>query len=371
MMKNSSAVCAVKNTNRNLAMDGIRGMAVLIVFLSHTSGRDQALIPLLQFNGIGHVGVYLFFVLSGNLLATNLIDEWHKSGSISIKNFLIRRFFRIAPLYYLVLTMVFLYQKLTNQFYPSYLHIDGGWGGYIKHLFFIKGDGVFWTLPTEFVFYFILPWLVILYLRKGNIVFWTLFGFAILYFLWFCLILQQIIPPILALKVVEITHYSQFLDVFLCGVLASFVQQNEIVRKVCVQHVKLIDIVAIYVLVITLLFTFAMISFNFFGLERPFYSLRWASLGYGIIFAFIISAALLNGVTCKVFEIKSLRFLGVVGFSWYLIHFFVLQMVNHFFYFPAPFKFILSACALVALSSFLYVFVEKPFIKFGKRLTER
>ena len=351
--------------NRNLAMDGIRGLAVLIVFLSHTSGRDQSLSPLLQFNGIGHVGVYLFFVLSGYLLASTLIDEWYRNGSISVKNFLIRRFFRIAPLYYFVLVIVFLYQQITSQFYSSYLHINNGLVGFIKHLFFIKGDGVFWTLPTEFIFYLILPWLVILGLRKGKSAYYFLSGCALVYFFWFLLILQHIIPETLALKLVGISHNSQFLDVFLCGVLASFAQRNKFLAEVFRQNVKIIDRVAVYGLLMTLLLTFAMVSFNFLGLERPFYGLRWASLGYGLIFAFIILATSLNGAVCKIFETKVLRLLGIVGFSWYLIHFFVLQVVNHFSLSP-PLKFTLSTFLLVVLSSVLYVFIE-----IGKKFTQR
>ena len=159
-------------------------------------------------------------------------------------------------------------------------------------------------------------------------------------------------------------------DVFLCGVLASFAQRNKFLAEVFRQNVKIIDRVAVYGLLMTLLLTFAMVSFNFLGLERPFYGLRWASLGYGLIFAFIILATSLNGAVCKIFLTKVLRLLGIVGFSWYLIHFFVLQVVNHFSLSP-PLKFTLSTFLLVVLSSVLYVFIEKPFIEIGKKFTQR
>lgn len=168
----------------------------------------------------------------------------------------------------------------------------------------------------------------------------------------------------------EISHNSQFLDVFLCGVLAAFAQRNKFLAEVFRQNVKIVDRVAVNGLLMTLLLTFAMVSFNFLGLERPFYGLRWASLGYGLIFAFIILATSLNGAVCKIFETKVLRFLGIVGFSWYLIHFFVLQIVNHFSLSP-PLKFTLSTFLLVVLSSVLYVFIEKPFIEIGKKFTQR
>ena len=370
MIKLSDNFIKSNDVNRSSAMDGVRGLAVLIVFLSHPSGRDQALSPMLQFHGIGQVGVYLFFVLSGYLLASNLIDEWNKTGSISIKNFLIRRFFRIAPLYYFVLASVFLYQLSTNITYPSYLHIDDGVLGFIKHLLFFKGDGVFWTIPTEFIFYLVLPWLVIFGLEKGMLAYYILATVAILYFLWFLLITVNLVPSAWALKLVQIKHSSQFLDVFICGVLAAFTQKNALIIQFFKENTWLVDRIATFVLVTTLLLTFAMISFKFLNLDRLFYSLRWASLLYGLVFAFVIMTVSLNGIICKIFEIKVLRFLGVVGFSWYLIHLLVLQIVNSFSFAP-PIKFLLSTLLLVVFTSFLYTFVEKPFMRVGKKLTTR
>ena len=45
------------------ALDGLRGLAVLIVFLSHTSNDGVFLLPSANFSGIGKSGVFLFFVL--------------------------------------------------------------------------------------------------------------------------------------------------------------------------------------------------------------------------------------------------------------------------------------------------------------------
>ena len=55
-------------------IDGVRGIAVLIVFFSHSAGRKMYLHPNLDFSGIGHVGVYLFFCLSAYLLASKLFS---------------------------------------------------------------------------------------------------------------------------------------------------------------------------------------------------------------------------------------------------------------------------------------------------------
>src|SRR6218665_2303652 len=59
--------------NRQSSLDGIRGTAALIVLLSHTSLAGQTLAPWLNFGGTGHVGVYLFFVLSAYLVTLSFI----------------------------------------------------------------------------------------------------------------------------------------------------------------------------------------------------------------------------------------------------------------------------------------------------------
>lgn len=107
---------------RQPALDGLRGIAVLIVFLSHSSGRGIQIAPWLNFHGIGHVGVYLFFVLSGFLLTRNLVEGQ------PVGTFLVRRFFRIAPLYYLVLIATFIHQAFFGIDIKT-LYINKGFEG--------------------------------------------------------------------------------------------------------------------------------------------------------------------------------------------------------------------------------------------------
>src|SRR5512138_1611953 len=77
------------------SLDGIRGIAALMVFLSH--GAFPNLIP-------GGFGVTIFFFLSGHLITTLLRREYAATGSISLRNFYLRRVYRILPPMYLVLT---------------------------------------------------------------------------------------------------------------------------------------------------------------------------------------------------------------------------------------------------------------------------
>jgi peptidoglycan/LPS O-acetylase OafA/YrhL len=79
------------------ALDGIRAVAVGMVILAHSPG--QGLLHYL----CGWNGVTIFFVLSGYLITTLGLREERRAGAFDFRSFLIRRLFRIMPLYALIL----------------------------------------------------------------------------------------------------------------------------------------------------------------------------------------------------------------------------------------------------------------------------
>src|SRR5580658_4061441 len=85
-------------------LDGVRGIAILIVIL-HNSLYKFPSLPLQSLFSYGWMGVDLFFVLSGFLITGILIDT--KQSKFYFKNFYARRCLRILPLYYLVLFFMF------------------------------------------------------------------------------------------------------------------------------------------------------------------------------------------------------------------------------------------------------------------------
>jgi peptidoglycan/LPS O-acetylase OafA/YrhL len=69
------------------ALDGVRGVAVLAVVGYHADYLPRD----------GPLGVDIFFVLSGFLITTLLLQEWHENGSISLRLFFARRALRLFP----------------------------------------------------------------------------------------------------------------------------------------------------------------------------------------------------------------------------------------------------------------------------------
>lgn len=75
---------------RRPALDGLRGVAVLLVLVCHVVDRDRLL-------GLGSAGVTLFFVLSGFLITSLLLEEHERSGRVDLPGFYRRRALRLLP----------------------------------------------------------------------------------------------------------------------------------------------------------------------------------------------------------------------------------------------------------------------------------
>jgi len=161
-------------TDRYPALDGIRGIAVLMVMFSHGVKRHFPL---------GGVGVDIFFVLSGFLITALLVREYDKYGSIILKNFYMRRFLRLMPCLWIVVgaflllslffqteanpvrsavvTLLYL-MNWTRAFKGSELELFG-------HTFQLGHDsgwlGHTWSLGVEEQFYLIWPFCILLICR--------------------------------------------------------------------------------------------------------------------------------------------------------------------------------------------------------------
>lgn len=86
------------------ALDGLRGVAVLFVVFSHAANVNIYFHEWINFQKVGKIGVYLFFVLSAYLLDRQIaLSLINKRSSIKYwTNYFLRRFLRIYPLYRLL-----------------------------------------------------------------------------------------------------------------------------------------------------------------------------------------------------------------------------------------------------------------------------
>jgi peptidoglycan/LPS O-acetylase OafA/YrhL len=155
-------------------LDALRGIAVLVVMVSHSNGN----VPSLHLGAVFHygwTGVDLFFVLSGFLITGILLRT--RSDPDYFSNFYARRVLRIWPLYFCLLAFCFLVVPgIQPQLRPTVAEQCHPWQTY---LFFVQNlivprSGTFgplqltWSLCVEEQFYLVWP-LVVLFCSPKNI----------------------------------------------------------------------------------------------------------------------------------------------------------------------------------------------------------
>jgi peptidoglycan/LPS O-acetylase OafA/YrhL len=159
-------------------LDGWRAVAITGVITYHIHQISVRSINLRPIQDVGAFGVQLFFAISGILICSRLIAEENLTGTISLRNFYLRRIFRIQPaaLVYLVVigclarAHVIAFSLRTwlaalfsvRNFYGSNPY-DGSI--YTAH---------FWSLGVEEHFYLLLPILLLLTKGKKRIALFTM-----------------------------------------------------------------------------------------------------------------------------------------------------------------------------------------------------
>lgn len=155
------------------ALDGVRGIAILMVLLAHTHPK---------FLNSGFIGVDLFFVLSGFLITSILLGEHQARGTISLSRFYIRRALRLFPALFAMVAVITLYTSVFHRgelmmtlengraiifyywnwiLYANYQHNGWTYQWVFGHL---------WSLSVEEQFYIVWPCILIFALSSRKIV---------------------------------------------------------------------------------------------------------------------------------------------------------------------------------------------------------
>jgi len=96
----------MNNKQRLHSLDGLRAASIMLVLVGHIAGTVNAPSWLTPLHNLGNFGVKIFFVISGFLITFLLLEELKQYKSISIKNFYLRRCFRIFPAFYFYIVCI-------------------------------------------------------------------------------------------------------------------------------------------------------------------------------------------------------------------------------------------------------------------------
>ena len=143
------------------SLDGIRAIAVLVVFVGHGFTVQESF-P-------GHVGVTIFFFLSGYLITTLMRREISRTGTVSLGKFYLRRALRILPPAYLAvaasMAVVVLgivdatvrpFGVLSELFMFTNYYISSGGRDYLP-----PATSQMWSLAVEEHYYLVFPAMVL------------------------------------------------------------------------------------------------------------------------------------------------------------------------------------------------------------------
>jgi len=357
-------------------VDALRGWAFLGVLLLHVSQK----IPYLGYSlSWGQYGVQLFFVMS----AFTLCFSFHVRSNIdgpSVSAFLIRRFFRIAPMFWLAI----LFYTLWRSFVILYLapRETDGWRIFLTAIFahgwsrdsinnIVPGG---WTIAVEMNFYLLLPFLAkyLSNLKRAAAATVLLLGFRLAVnhfyagffsaesdldrrFLYFWLPNQL---PVFAFGIILFHGVRAQLETVI--VPAPAAKKRKRYLAPCLLVLFLI------------LFTMGTAGRTFFA---PHLFFGAAFLVLGACLALRPYSFFVNRLTCHT---------GKVSYSAYLWHFFVISWIvriclNLGTKYKLPYWadlylvliFVVAFVLTVGLSSLTYAFVEKPFQDLGKRIIRR
>lgn len=350
------------------ALDGLRGAAALIVFLSHTSNHGKYFLPNFNFTGIGKSGVWLFFVLSAFLLTSQFIEKQRTAFSReALFNYSLRRVFRIYPLYifYLLialLTSLFWY-RLTGAHRATGIPFLLTPIQFLQQATFQSGFGVTWSILAEVRYYLVLPFVALFFIRiAGNrllpsVVFIGLL-FALSEYFWPQSAAQNNSPEL-----------GQYLPVFLMGSLLALLHHH---WRLSPMHerpgIKLaLELAGFAAIAVVLLLMPSVKSFLFGGAIDPS-ELHTQYALYGLLWSMLLFACLNgHGLIRGLFELKPLRYLGFISFSFYLWQDTYIEHLPRLVG-DLPFLAWLILGATVATSHVTYILIERPFsrVRYGR-----
>ena len=318
---------------RNAQIDLLRGIAILLVLGVHF-GFDPPEGTLAHcisstWRRVGHVGVDLFFVLSGFLIGSLLISELQRHGRLNIGRFLIRRGFKLYPVYYL-----FIAYCIAMPALKAYLRHADVSSVLIQYASSFATSVVFlqnyippnpaahtWSLAVEEHFYLILPFIIagigiknrLIYLCLGSVLVCLLLRiFAVSY--------AQALHPIALGTQIDLAPTHLRFDALMLGVALALW-----VRKYPEQFAKCSNYAYGFVFIGFLLWMIAMLP-----QESVFF---WGTLG--ITLRIVGSAAILLGV-CHFNKLSTRRgllaWIGANSYAIYVWHITIMGVTSNYLF---------------------------------------
>lgn len=326
--------------NREIpSLDGLRFIAAFIVFVSHFSNAT-GLFGFVLGQGAGQVGVMLFFLLSAFLIG------WlYLPFSFTIKragDFSRRRAARVLPLYFLIVLLFWFAYKLYGPESPISSVQDSN---LFEHLFLVRGQSIFWTIPVEIHFYlvFMIIWWLYSYWPDAII----LLLVTVIFF--FAYVGEHGVLPNIQLALC--IHY--FVAGLLCAIYV--LRHPNFLDQIWANRIFTLTFLSIPLL-------YPKISNYFSGNNSPV----WASEYIMFVLVFLILSSVKSSISQLLLGNRIMRYLGNISYGIYLCHYPIIVIVG---YYSIMREFIIlyfftSFFITIICSSILFFGLERPSRRF-------
>lgn len=359
-LRNSIKIGSFKN--RFESLDGFRGILAISVFIHHAAVwkyyiETENWMPPKEifYSHLGSTSVSFFFMITSFLFTNKLIKDY-QNKDFDAKAFFISRIFRIVPLYYFSVILIFILSLAATHFqivstYKDFLITAFHWATFNIfnkisfnqfHSLILVNSSVEWSLAYEWFFYFTIPLLAATFVK--SVPKKIILSFISLTFIFLFLKYHHILPlPMLS---------------FLSGAIAPFILKFAPILFTKFAQRKIISL-SIILLVLYLL-----------NSERPFVNF--------VITSYIFTMIALGNTIFGVLKSQVLKFLGEISYSTYLLHGIILFLVLYLViglenikkYTDSQYCLVIFAVAplVILVSTLTYKYIEAPFIKFGKKI---
>jgi peptidoglycan/LPS O-acetylase OafA/YrhL len=364
------------------ALDGVRGLAILLVVLCHSAyflswPGPHALRPLEEF---AYSGVDLFFVLSGFLLFLPYAQALLRGTSWpSWQQFYRRRLRRILPAYYVfiflplaVLLLDMQHPVRTALAFLASVTLFYDWNAVAWKTLVTNYDGPLWSLTIEMQFYAILPWLAI---GMG----WFSKGRVRRVLLALCIIIAYGLGVRAVASVAQISwHWPVPLAPPIYGMNGKYLEAFALGMAVAVLYTLPVRVSSnVHWLLVGLLLVGLAIClmWRFEALGRPgnaSLAVVWQIFGDWAVcccYACLLFVVMVSQQIAWLFTLSPMRFLGRISYSMYLWHnpVLLLLLTHH----QTIARLGLAWMVTLALSCASYFGVERPFLRARKRSSIR
>ena len=326
-------------------LDGLRAVAVGMVILDHTMNR--------QFPG-GFIGVDIFFVLSGYLITTILAQEFERVGRINLGHFYLRRFLRLTPALFVLLTVYVLLTAAVSSNFEEHAKAAFAAATYMMNwarALKLGPDGFMlhtWSLAVEEQFYLLWPLILIAALRCRIAVWKIVVGLILAVAVWrtFLVLHTTNIDP----QRIYLSFDTRF-DTLLVGCLMA-VAPLPWLHKPAARFV-MIPILALAVACLTLQWT-----------SHALYLIGFPLIA--VLAAWLIMAAMTanyDGLLRRSLRLGPVNYIGRISYGVYLWHMPIALTLFSVLPTQSLLVFALTCILTLIIASASYHWVEQPILK--------